>query len=212
MRRWMNRFGKCQQDGKISMNRNSLVLCFFVCLFFSASAQAQYACTPGDFPPLSDPFELEITETQPFPGTAMVPGMQVISAGGIVALMDAPSGKSEQCGELNPDVQRHILGMAIDETGEIWYMLRGNEEASRRVWCPGSALVPDRKHMTDVPFLVWLASGFAFNGQLGMAHRLVENFDGIGTISDEEDDVLIAIYNPTYPVTNDCEEMYWLED
>ena len=193
------------------MHRNSLVLCFLICLSLSASTRAQYACTPGEDPSLSDPVELEIIENQPFPGTVMVPGMQVISAGGAVALMNEPSGESDQCGELDPGVPRQILGIATDEFGEIWYMIRENEIAYHLVWCRGNTLIPAPGHITDVSYLIWLASGLASNGQMTTAHNLIANFAGIGVISEEEGDVLIAVYYPGNPA-RECENMFWYQD
>ena len=194
------------------MHGSLMVFCTCVCLTFASSALAQYACTPGEIPDLADPVELEILEIQSLPGTAMVPGMQVISAGGQVALLSEPSIESEQCGELDAGVSRCLLGVTMDEFGEIWYMLRENEEIYHRAWCRGNMLTPDLNHITGVPFLVWLASGFASTGQMSMAHRLIENINGIGIISEEDDDVLILVYNPAYPVTTEWEEMFSSQD
>ncbi|MCD4774877.1 MAG: hypothetical protein K8S15_02365 [Candidatus Aegiribacteria sp.] len=43
--------------------------------------------------------------------------------------MNEPSGESDQCDELDPGVTRQILGIATDDFGEIWYMIRENETA-----------------------------------------------------------------------------------
>ncbi len=194
------------------MCRKFLFLCLFTCFFSGSAAWAQYACDPGEFPELSDTHELDIITTKPVTGRAMVPGMEVVSAGGAAALMSEPSWESDECGELNTQVSRRILGVALDESGDIWYMLRGNEEASRRVWCRGNLLMPDPNRANDVSFLVWQASESVSNGQMSKAYRIIENTDGIGIISEEGDEVLILTYNPFDPVTSDPEEMYWQQD
>ncbi len=194
------------------MRRKLLFLCLFPCFFSVSTAWAQYACDPGELPELSDAYQLDIITIKPVPGRAMVPGMEVVSAGGAAVLMSEPSWQSEERGELNTGVSRRILGVAVDESGDIWYMLRGNEQASRRVWCRGNLLVPDPNRANDVSFLVWQASECVSNGQMSKAHRIIENTDGIGIISEEDDGVLILIYNPFDPVTSDHEEMYWQQD
>ena len=194
------------------MCRKFLFLCLFPCFFSVSTVWAQYACDPGELPELSDTYQLDLITIKPVPGRAMVPGMEVVSAGGAVALMCEPSRESDECGELEPLVSRRILGVAVDQYGDIWYMLRGNEDAYRRVWCRGNSFVPDPNRANDVSFLVWQASESVSNGQMSKARRIIENTDGIGIISEENDEVLILIYNPFDPVTSDHEEMYRQQD
>lgn len=177
-----------------------------------SSVLEPYAIIPGDIPPLPEPVELEVEAVQPFPATTMVPGMLAVSAGGSVPVMSEPSESSEQIGELPAGESRSMIELIADEYGEIWYMISGPGDTYRGGWCRGSMLVPDLGHMTDTAFQAWLAAGLASSGQMSAARRLVERIDGIGIASEEDDDVLILVYNTANPPTRDWEELSDCQD
>lgn len=61
--------------------------------------------------------------------------------------------------------------------------------------------------MTEAPFLVWLATGFAVNGQMDLALGLVEHVNGIGVFPGTDDSILVLVYNSANPPVSDWEEL-----
>jgi hypothetical protein len=81
-------------------------------------------------------------------------------------------------------------------------------------WCHASALVPapDLVYMTEAPFLVWLATGFAVNGRMDMALGLVEHVNGIGVFPGTDDNSLVLVYNSANPPVSSWEELIDYQD